>query len=92
MISISHPTKQPNLSVVTVGDLQVTFSYSTPIAFQVGTDRQVVRVNDWSNTTGRHLAWCDGGDKVAKARRVSGPDFVDMLELACAPLGGVPTV
>ena len=48
------------------------FSYKTLIAFQKGHGSIVVRVNDWSTTTGKHLNAVDGGDKKS---RVSGADF-----------------
>ncbi len=41
----------------------VWFSYATPIAFQAPGGPRVVRHNDWSNTTGKHLNKIDGGDK-----------------------------
>ena len=33
---------------------------------------RVVHQNDWSNTTGKHLNWIDGGDK---SSRVSADEF-----------------
>lgn len=58
--------------------IQVYFSYKIPIAFRAGS-RLVVRENDWSNTTGRHLNTIDGGDK---SSRVSGKEFEKLLEWA----------
>lgn len=57
---------------VTVGPLTVWFSYQTPVAFQLDGQRQVVRKNDWSTTTGKHLNWIDGGNKKG---RISGEEF-----------------
>lgn len=48
---------------VEVSNVTVWFSYKTPIAFQVGNQDRVVRQNDWSNTTGKHLNAIDGGNK-----------------------------
>jgi hypothetical protein len=58
-VSIDHPTDKANFSRVWVGDLTLIFSYTTIIAFQYGwgADAWVVRENDWSNTTGKHLNW-----------------------------------
>lgn len=60
---------------VWVGSLTVYFSYQTPIAYR-GKNGLVVRENDWSTTTGKHLNWIDGGDKKS---RVSGEKFEQQL-------------
>ena len=52
--------------------MTVWFSYSTPVAFQVDGHARVVRQNDWSTTTGKHLNWIDGGNKRG---RVDGETF-----------------
>jgi hypothetical protein len=46
---------------ITIGSVKVWFSYTTPIAFKVDGDQLVVRRNVWSNTTGRHMNFIDGG-------------------------------
>lgn len=56
---------------VSVGGVDVWFSYSTPVAFRTN-GKQVVRQNDWGSTTGKHLNWIDGGDK---ASRVPAAEF-----------------
>jgi hypothetical protein len=71
-------SKQHNSTYVVVGDLTIYFSYRTPVAFSYR-GKQVVRQNDWSTTTGKHLNWIDGGDK---ASRVSGEEFQRLLEEA----------
>lgn len=58
--------------VVELGGVTVWFSYQTPVAFRVQDGKRVVRQNDWSTTTGKHLNWIDGGDK---ASRVTGEEF-----------------
>jgi hypothetical protein len=78
--TIDHPTNLPNFTEVTVGDLTVWFSYRTPIAFMTPETGRVISENVWSNTTGRHLAWLDGGDRQAKARRFTREAFVIALE------------
>lgn len=49
--------------------LDLYFSYRTIVAF-CGSEGLKVRVNDWNNTTGKHLNWIDGGNK--KERLESG--------------------
>jgi len=43
--------------------LSFYFSYSTLVAFNSGHSGFIVRKNDWSTTTGKHLNWIDGGSK-----------------------------
>lgn len=54
----------------------IWFSYKTPVAFRGADGRRLVRVNDWSTTTGKHLNAIDGGDKKS---RVKGDDFERLL-------------
>lgn len=56
-------------------DLEVYFSYKTPVAFRAG-GRLVVRQNDWGPTTGKHLNAIDDG---AKASRISSVEFEAQL-------------
>lgn len=81
-VSISHPTDRPNFTEVVLGPVTVYFSYSTPVAFW-GPNGRIVRENDWSVTTGRHLNWIDGGDKRG---RIPGWRFMELLGEALAPL------
>lgn len=79
-VSISNygntETKQHNTIRVDMGPVTVWFSYTTPVAFQAGYGTEiVVRENEWGPTTGKHLAWIDGGDREAKKARVSGEEF-----------------
>ena|SRR5690348_3870289 len=46
------------------------FSYKTLVAFQRWNDSLVVRQNDWSTTTGKHLNAIDGGNKKARLSAV----------------------
>lgn len=82
-VSISHPTDRPNFSRVDVGSLTLWFSYRTVIAYQDGWETTVVRENDWSNTTGRHLNYVDDGDK---ASRLPGDVFEARLATVLARL------
>ena len=63
---------------IEVGSLWVWFSYETPVAYNANSGL-VVRENDWSTTTGKHLNWIDGGDKDAKKARISGKQFEQQL-------------
>jgi len=65
-----------NAMAVTVGDLDIYFSYRTPVAFRCPSKGLVVRQNDFSVTTGKHLNWIDGGDKKG---RVEGSVFEESL-------------
>ena len=57
--------------------IDIYFSYKTPVAFNAGKGL-VVRQNDWSSTTGKHLNWIDGGGD-AKKKRISGDEFEKLL-------------
>ena len=67
---------------VTLGDLILWYSYQTIVAFSCSHGqgypdyRTLVRRNEWSNTTGKHLNWIDGGNK---ATRVDSKEFEDRL-------------
>ena len=69
-----------NFVAVEFGDKTVWFSYETPIAFYTPKTGDVIRQNEWSTTTGKHLNSIDGGTKEAKARRVSSDEFNRALE------------
>ena len=53
----------------TGNEIEVFYSYITPVAFK---ENGVLTVsqNQWSVTTGRHLTWIDGGTPEAKKKRV----------------------
>ncbi len=68
----SIETIQPNLTMVTMGDTSMWFSYKTLVAFKVANGPRVVRQNDWAQTTGKHLNAIDGG---GKSDRVDGETF-----------------
>ena len=59
--------------------LDIYFSYKTPIAFAAGKTGLVVRENDWSTMTGKHLNWIDGGSKEARKARIPGAEFEKQL-------------
>ncbi len=78
-IQVEHPTDKANFYLVTTtnGEKEVTvaFSYFTPIGFRDTSGEWVIRQNDWSNTTGRHLNYLDADKRV----RISGADFERLL-------------
>lgn len=78
-IKVTHPTDRPNFTKVSLGHLDIWFSYETPIAYREGWGPTVVRKNEWSNTTGRHLAFIDGGTVEAKNERIPGDVFMQQL-------------
>lgn len=70
---------------VTMGGMDVYFSYQTPVAFRGNGHPLTVRQNDWGPTTSKHLNWIDGG---RKKERAEGPRFEAQLEHAmssCKP-------
>ncbi len=72
-ISVEHPTDRLNFYIVSTPQYRVAFSYRTPIGFtKYDGEGWIVRRNNWSNTTGRHLNWLDNGDK---ASRLDGASF-----------------
>lgn len=73
--SINHPTDRPNFTQVWVGGHQFYFSYHTVIAVD-----GKVRKNNWGPTTGKHLNYIDGGDDLAKARRLDDDEFNKLME------------
>ena len=60
-----------------IGSLSVWYSYKTPVAFYHPSTGKVVRENDWSTTTGKHLNAIDGGQKKS---RISGEVFERKFE------------
>lgn len=67
--------------VFTTSDIDVYFSYKTPVAFRTTSTGLIVRENDWGPTTGKHLNAIDGGDKKT---RVPGAVFEEALQAANA--------
>ena len=71
-------TTKGNALVFSIGGVDVYYSYKTPVAFR-SNGTLVVRANIWGPTTGKHLNAIDGGDKEAKAKRVTGVTFEEVL-------------
>lgn len=70
----------PAAKRIDIGPITIWFSYTTPIAFMVQGRDKVVRQNEWSVSTGRHLNLIDGGSAEARRARVTGAEFVRRLE------------
>lgn len=68
----------PNETTLELPGLTIWFSYETPVAFR-NAEHRLVRQNDWSTTTGKHLNRIDGG---ARADRIPGHVFERELEIA----------
>ena len=57
--------------VITLGQLEVYFSYKTPVAFCTNEDGLVCSENIWSTSTGKHLNWIQSD----KSKRIKNADF-----------------
>jgi len=70
-----------NNKAIYVDFMNVTFfmSYKTCIAFDSVSTGLVVQDNIWGNTTGAHLNAIDGGDLLAKSKRVNSRQFAEKL-------------
>jgi len=60
-------------------NITLYYSYKTIVAYEDAKDGLVVRKNDWSTTTGKHLNWIDDDHKT----RIEGEVFQKMLAEAC---------
>ena len=74
----------PTLTYVTVGPVELAFSYETIVGFATAHDGWVVSENVWSRTTGKHLSSIPRGQK---EQRVPHADFTTRL---AAVLDGLP--
>lgn len=66
-----------SLQIILPG-LTVWFSYDTPVAFLPHGGERMVSLNEWGQTTGKHLNAIDGGDK---ASRVPHQQLMEHLNL-----------
>jgi len=69
-------TSSGNALVFSLGEVDVYFSYKTPIALRAPNLGLVVRKNEWGPTTGKHLNAIDGGNR---SSRIPGPAFLELL-------------
>lgn len=65
-----------NCLMVSFGTFVLYYSYETIVAFSTPELGLLVRENEWSTTTGKHLNWIDGGDK---KNRLNGGQFEALL-------------
>lgn len=65
-----------NQATITLNGLRLYFSYNTCIGFELPGYTKVIRKNEWSVTTGKHLNQLDGG---VKKDRVDGKYFEILL-------------
>lgn len=78
--------KNANTRLVTIGSLDIYFSYETPIAFDSKSTGLVIRRNVWGPTTGKHL----NAISTNKDIRIDGDDFIAQLEaISLKSLSGV---
>jgi len=62
--------------LVSIGNLDLYFSYDTVIAFSSKYTGLIIRKNDWSTTTGKHLNAINSDHSI----RIKGDEFEYMLE------------
>jgi hypothetical protein len=55
-----------NFNEVSIGNVDLYFSYETIVGFRAPGYGLVVCENSWGSTTGKHLNWLDGGDKKSR--------------------------
>lgn len=79
-IKCYHKPSGKNAMRIDLGQTTVWFSYKTLIAFVIHGGPEVIRENQWGNTTGRHLNAIDGGSTEAKAARVSAKRFKELWQ------------
>lgn len=80
-VSIWNYARGNNNKAIYIEYLNVTFymSYNTCIAFNSVSTGLVIQDNIWGNTTGAHLNAIDGGDLLAKSKRVNSRQFASKL-------------
>lgn len=65
-----------NTIYLDIGPVRIWYSYRTPIAFQSPIRGFVMRKNDWSNTTGKHMNMIEPNHDI----RLDADDFLQELE------------
>ena len=55
---------------------EIYFSYDIPIAFSIFGKKYICE-NVWTNWTGQHLNWIDGGGREAQKKRIERNDFLE---------------
>ena len=94
-IKIWNYARGNNNKAIYVESLNTTFymSYNTCVAFNSVSTGLVIQDNIWGNTTGAHLNAIDGGDLLAKSKRVNSRQFAEkMLQMEQAHRNAVIAV
>jgi hypothetical protein len=80
-ISVWNYARGNNNKAIYIEFLNVTFymSYNTCVAFNSVSTGLVIQDNIWGNTTGAHLNAIDGGDLLAKSKRVNSRQFAEKM-------------
>lgn len=86
-VTIDHPTGQANFSIVTIGEVDLAFSYRTIVGF-ADCGRWYISENLWGPITGKHLNQLPNSDK---ARRLPRENFDALLAATLAPFGSEVT-
>lgn len=82
-VKIWNYARGNNNKAIYVESLNVTFymSYNTCVAFNSVSTGLVIQDNIWGNTTGAHLNAIDGGDLLAKSKRVNSRQFAAKIAI-----------
>lgn len=80
-IEIDHPTDKVNFTIVTIGLVNMAFSYKTLVGVRGEPTGYTWKVhkNVWGPTTGKHLNWLDDG---RQADRLTAAEFEVVAEKA----------
>lgn len=69
-VRADHPNERPNFVVVEIGDIRLSFSYNTCIAYFAPGEGLVVSENVWGPTTGRHISMVSDHRSDARLNRI----------------------
>ena len=79
-ITYGYCPNSGNNTLLTIGDLDIYFSYSTPIAFYYKSEGLVIRENNWRQTTGKHLNAINSDKKIRISSEKFEEKFQDVLK------------
>lgn len=65
---------------VTIGTLDLYFSYDTVVAFQEDGQGFRISENDWGSTTGKHLNWINPNKKLRLDYKAFNKELADLLK------------
>lgn len=68
---------------VSLPEIEIYFSYETPVAFWLAGTGLTVCQNEWGTTTGKHLNWIDPDH----SKRIPADEFASRLESALTSKG-----